>query len=200
MSLHPPLYRTPTSVAETLTQHTASIASHTASIASIVQGDPVLAVATASGDTTMDFEMTGGYEEYHIHVYDAIPSTDSVVARLRTSSDGGVTFDSGATDYTWDKNGSLDADDTGIAISGSVGSGANEGLSTLIKIFRPSETNYTLITAAGHFVNISGYITQSTTDGKRKQNAAVTHIQLLFSSGNVATGLFVLKGIRTTLL
>jgi hypothetical protein len=50
----------------------------------------------------VDIDLTGGYSAYFIRMTNIVFSVDGSVPALRTSTDGGTTFDSGATDYAYD--------------------------------------------------------------------------------------------------
>jgi hypothetical protein len=56
---------------------------------------------TASSSATIDFVLPSGYSKFEIVFADIVPATDNAAFWLRTSTDGGGTFDSGASDYAW---------------------------------------------------------------------------------------------------
>src|SRR5690606_36000316 len=54
----------------------------------------------SSNAATLDIELPSGYKGYRIE-FQGRPVTDDVSLLLRTSANGGVTFDAGSTDYSW---------------------------------------------------------------------------------------------------
>ena len=99
---------------------------------------------------------SGSYEHYVFILQNLVPATNSKHFWVRTSSDGGSSFDSGASDYMWggtngDTVNDFDVADAQISLTGdatgdstSVGSAANEsGVSGLIHLFGPHTTSYT---------------------------------------------------------
>jgi len=156
-------------------------------------GSFLISSQTASNSAAVDFTgISSAYDEYEIHVLNAIPASDSGVLNLRTSANAGSSYDSGATDY---KNNVTDAAE--IALSQSLGSDTNEqGYSGVIRIIRPSEATYTVITAVGAGVNQSGVVVNTSLGGYRASAAAVDAVRLLMSAGNIESGIFKLYGVR----
>jgi hypothetical protein len=159
-----------------------------------------ISTATASAVATVDFTsgITSAYDEYELHIINATPATNNVQAKILTTSDGS----------SWDVSGysgSL------VIVSGSVGStsliplseaslisstAASGGISSVVKIFSPSSTtankmffvNSTYASTGTNFCAMGGII--------RTTTSAVTGLRFLFSSGNVASGLFKLYGVK----
>ena len=104
----------------------------------------------------------GSYEHYVFYLQNLIPVTDAVHFWCRLSSDGGSSYDAGASDYDWvmanagsytasfysdkdhsDAKISLTGDDTSD-LNTQVGSAANEhGVSGWINLYGPHTTSYT---------------------------------------------------------
>lgn len=163
-----------------------------------------ISAALASNDATINFVLTGGYDEYELHILNAIPATDDVDAWLRTSTDGGSNYDEGASDYAHVvSNGASITNisaDTKILMnrtaSVGVGSDANEnGVSNIVRIINPAAAVYTSILGAGAFINSDAVAQVSTLLGQRLSAADVDAIRFMFSSGNVESGLFALYGV-----
>lgn len=163
-----------------------------------------LATATASNSATVDFTLPSGYTAYLLTLSYVSPQTDADVPRIRTSSNGGSSFDSGASDYCWVFTGvntsaavgtQADVADNQIVLSTNVGNAAGEELSGRIYIYRPSAAAQIgmdfwvqMKTSAGLFYNRYG-------SGRRLSAADVDAIRFLFFSGNIASGQFDLYGL-----
>lgn len=164
-----------------------------------------LSAASASGSSSVDITIPSGYDEYVIRFLNVIPSADGTTLVMRTSADGGSTFDSGATDYSYGyyvfTTSAAPQASTGAAflyLSNAVGNAANEqGASGAITIEQPSLAQYTCVRNTCDFMS-------STTDtvytfagmGVRKSAAIVNAIRIFYSSGNVSSGLFALYGVK----
>ena len=156
---------------------------------------------------SVDFTgIDGTYDEYELRIFNAIPVTDNVTFQMRTSTDGGSTFDSGATDYqygfilhatnitTVQAVGTTGTDSVGLVAS--VGSDTGEwGINLSMQLLRPS------IAQPFNFMWKSSYISNLTLlnhnygTGRRLSAADVDAIRFYFSSGNVETGIFKLYGV-----
>lgn len=168
---------------------------------------------TASGAASVDFTgLSSTYHAYAIVFNNLIPATDDTALYVRTDSDAGASFDSGASDYSWIHGGgrasagttyntynTTDTADSQIKLStngGSVGHGsaANESASGIIYVLDPSSASYTFITWSLGFINAAGNITNTTGSGYRLSTTATDAVQVLMSSGNIS-GEFRLYGI-----
>lgn len=167
--------------------------------------------ALASNDATLEFSLSGGFEEYELHILDALADSSGVGAYLRTSTDGGSIFDSGASDYDWVAMGAFAS---GVDTTTSLGSTADTSIhiqqdvigdtslkkfSTTIKIIRPAESSFTNVRSSGnHYAtgNFTPWVFNSS--GQRRSAADVTDIQFFFSTANILSGLFVLYGVVTS--
>jgi len=179
------------------------------------RGMVLLAVASANNDATIDFaaSINSSYDEYQIHILNAIPATDAVSLRLRTSTDGGANYDAGASDYAYTvicptissaqgtaSTGAAQGLVCGDATTGQVGSAANEtGVIGIVYLSRPSNAQYAQIYAHGTYVTDAGNSAQFQTGMQRLSAADINAIRLYFSSGNVESGLFKLYGVRPAL-
>lgn len=142
-------------------------------------------VAAVEVDTDIDWTK---YHNYRITGY-FLPVTDGADLYIRTSTDGGSTYDSGASDY----QSSVDSAGIGAAsyiragLTSFIGNGANEGAWIDLIISKPADASYTNIMGV-----CSGYTTSGTylvcdVGGVRESAADVNGIQLLMSSGNIAS-------------
>jgi len=159
-----------------------------------------LSSVTASNVATVDFTgLTSTYEHYQIVITNAIPVTDGVYFYLRTSSDNGSTFESGAGAYRFNVNAQTDASQIELGPTSLIGNnGAVEnGWKGVINFFNPSGGTYsqfiwqyTSIDTTTNMTNLSG--------AARAPNATVNALRFFFSSGNVLSGTFTLYGVRTS--
>jgi hypothetical protein len=164
-----------------------------------------LASATASASATVDFTLTGwtnaDFMGYMIAISHLLPATDNTILWLRTSTDGGSTFEASAGNYQWstmsDATNHNSAADTEIQMTGTgqVGGAANEGLSGKIWTSKLSEAKFasfhwhlSKVFTDGTMINVTGA-------GQRESAADVDAIRFLMSSGNITSGEFRLYGI-----
>ena len=160
---------------------------------------------------------SSSFDAYPFVLINVTPVTDAVNLDMFTSTDGGSSYDSGASDYNWTFNrgtvynsdsgddGDSDADDDSISLTGNnsgganvIGSDANEhGVSGQIWMYNPASTKithgtYDLMYQANtpeNLVNIAkgGYARMSAAD--------VDAIRLAFSSGNIESGTINAYGV-----
>jgi hypothetical protein len=163
--------------------------------------------AVASNDSTIDFTgLNSTYAAYKLIIDAATPSTDGVAAWIRTSTDGGATYDNGASDYAWGyyflqlgvgTGNANDGGDSQIRIAGQIGNGATEDLSMEILIFNPSGSKFSKVSFSGNGTDSGGTHTDLQGSGLRLSADAIDAFRFLFSSGNVASGSFTLYGLRS---
>jgi hypothetical protein len=162
---------------------------------------PVGSLLTPSAAASLNVTLTGGYSEYRLAIWEFKPATDNVQLWLRTSTNAGVSFDSGGSDYDYVYSSmattqpiaaSSSGGDAKILISGqyNVGSATNEnGVYGEITIFRPTAANWTVVQSDVAFAEAStNWIADTKLKGRRRAAADVDTIQLLFSTGNIASG------------
>lgn len=168
-------------------------------------GMVLLASGTLSGAASLDLVLTSytAYRGFKVFA-SLLPATDAVALRARFSTNGGSSYDSGATDYAYmehfgtEAGGHDQAESTGtaqITITGDVGNAAREGVmfeAILIDPFNASRdtrlaTRSLSITGAGVAVHSESY-------GFRNTGQDTDAFQFLFSSGNMS-GPYALYGI-----
>lgn len=169
-----------------------------------------IATATASSDASIDFNWSGKtYKKVMLVINGATPATNDVEAWLRTSTDGGSTYDSGASDYLWavskvdmtaTATQATDGDQSDDSIT-MTGTAANEGVSSgggwygNIDIIYPTETSLTIATFEARVLEAGAISVAIRGVGYRTAGAVVDGVQFLFQSGNVASGEFTLYGL-----
>lgn len=170
-------------------------------------GFALLNTYTPSGAASVDVtsQITGTYDRYLI-AYDLRVATDNVNLYLRTDSNNGASFDSGATDYQYAGNNTSSAGtnaafgSTGAAqillTQTGVGNATNEGVSGVIFLtFKGSASMYPQFVFDTAFANLSTNFNTSRGGGFRASAAAIDAVQLLTSSGNL-TGTVRIYGIK----
>ena len=167
----------------------------------------LLSTASAASDATVDFTgISSSYDEYVVVGLNVIPATDVVEFHCRTSTNGGSTFDSGVSDYTYLANYNLGTASGGsqgtsshiILQYQSIGSDVNEtGVSFEMRIVRPSEATYTSVYWRGMSVSsTTGQLCTFEGCARRLSAADVDAIRFYFNSGSVESGLFKLYGVK----
>ena len=166
----------------------------------------LLSSQSASASASINFSglLTTAYSYYKIIITHVVPATDGAIFYCRTDSNGGASYDSGASDYIYAVNfistapaasqlGSGGASQ--IIFTGTVGSTPNEHLTFEVSILDPtSATLYATINWHGMFYSDAGIWYRVVGTGQRASNS-VDSIQFLFSSGNIASGDFKLYGL-----
>jgi len=145
---------------------------------------------------TVDFTgfSSADYTSYEVELMNVIPVTDGAYPQCRTSSDGGVTFDSanGAYQYGTTSGNTL-------RIGTALGSAANEdGISGVLRISGAHLPRKTIMTMLMALFNQSGSFTTSgtVTSGARLASEDVNGFRFYFSSGNIESGTIVFRGIK----
>lgn len=163
----------------------------------------ISARTTASSDATISFTWAGiSYKTVVIQLNNVLPATDDVDLYIRTSTDGGVGYDSGASDYRWAiaTGARTDVADAQIicnaASTSAVGNVAGEGISGMINVHDPANTSRTTISGVvGYTIPAATSVISLDFMGQRLSAADVDGIQFSFSSGNIASGEFIVWGI-----
>jgi hypothetical protein len=174
-----------------------------------------IATQTASNSTAIDFVNGSGgvvfdstYKAYALVLTSVKPVTDTARPILRTSSNAGSSYDTGASDYAfWTGGGNADttanannnsAADDGIYIGSTDGCGnaTGEHLSGIIYMFNPAGTDRFLTKHDIAMVPPDGVPWFGNGGGMRAANADVDAIRFLYSTGNISSGTFTLYGLK----
>jgi hypothetical protein len=172
-----------------------------------------IAQATASSDATIEFTAfdSAKYDGYFWEFINVKPATDDVALFVRTSTNGGSTYDNGASDYAWFVTGwlgagndnSADAADTGMRLTLGASSGfaigngaADPGISGTLRVYGPDNTAVNT-QFVGQFVYkpVSYNAGVVNFAGARLAAADVDAIQFFMASGNIASGKIIMYGI-----
>ena len=169
----------------------------------------LISSATASNSATIDFTgLSATYFMYMVVINNLRPANDANPFCMRTSSNNGSSYDSGASDYGWsifiksfDLNsgsGIGDAADALIRLTDGNGSAANEIASCIVYIQNPSAAIYTQVSAECISTSAAGIRFRTIAGGSRLSAADVDAIRFLYSTGNIASGEFKLYGLKAS--
>ncbi len=167
----------------------------------IASGSVSAAAAFAATDLTSD------YAAYLLVFQDLVPANDGVNLFLRTSTDNGSSYDSGASNYGWTRpeiaaasyNYQSSSADTEIDMLRNCSNVATEPISGQIWIYNPSDAGeYTRAKFDLEHINSSSLFLRAMGFGERLAAEDVDAFQLLFSAGNVATMDYWLYGLRAS--
>lgn len=169
----------------------------------------LLATRTASASATLDFtEFSNSvYRRYEFELEDVKPATDATGLLVRFSTNGGSSYDAGASDYAWASHGNGGASPTGtsnnattsilLTFTNNVGNAAAEfGVTGLLDLFHAADaTKNTRAHFAGSYENTAGDIVIWSSAGRRKAAQDTDALRFLYSSGNIASGTIRMFGI-----
>jgi hypothetical protein len=132
------------------------------------------------------------------------PATDATGIVLRTSSDNGSNYDSGASDYSWQRIDGIDATAsafrssgaTSFTFTGGLGNANDEGADFEIVLTRFNVARQCLMRANVHEVTEAPADEFRVIGGRRLSSSARDAVQLIASSGNVASLTILVEGIR----
>lgn len=163
--------------------------------------------ANASSSSSIDFTgLSSSYCAYKLIFTEVIPATDNTDLLLRTSADGGSTYDSGASDYGYVRylidftspstNATGSNAVNGISLFQAAGNNTAEFVSGEATILNPSATTSTVVLMDVFARNQVASEILWKGQGYRNSEAAVDAIRIVMSSGNIASGKFTLYGLK----
>jgi len=164
-----------------------------------------ISAATASSSASIAFTgLDDTYDSYVVKLLNVIPATDGTGLSMRTSTNGGSSYDSGGSDYYYYSTQLITTTQTGAsAIAGridlapDIGNATRElGVSGDILIVRPSEATQTQIKSTLDYYNAATAAVASKCGAFRDSTADVDAIEISMASGNIASGLFALYGVK----
>ena len=170
--------------------------------------DDLIAEFTLSSQASLDLDnthITSVYKRYRIELYDVVPANDGVDFQMRVSTDGGATYitttsyDYGVMEVTTSGAVSGTGNAAGSAMvmtSNPVGSGTGEGVDGVIDVFDPLAVARTRIQSHLTFDSTANTLLTTYSGGRHDSEVAVDGLQLLFTAGNIESGLVRLFGIR----
>ena len=176
----------------------------------ISQDFAVLETQTASSSSELDFtsNIDSTYKIYELHLIDVLPASVAML-EFFVSTDGGSSFETGASDYSWgyvESNGasgtsvSTDtADDSIPIVATNLVATASAGVSGKITIYNPAGTTANCsVHATGMYQNTGNQLVPFNLAGRYVGGTtAVDAFRLKMNGGvNIATGIVKLIGIK----
>ncbi len=170
-------------------------------------GWALLGTATASSSASVAFTgLSSTYAAYAIVFTNVVAATDNAHLTLRTSTNGGSSYDAGGTDYqvcdiTANVGSVSSSPDNYSSIytaasTAGLGNASNEQANGIFWISDPSAAKYCTVRWEMAFLDINGNLTVSYGAGYRSSAADVDAVQILMESGNIASGEFRLYGLK----
>lgn len=160
----------------------------------------LLDTQTASGSSELTFtsDIDSSYDNYIFIGTSIIPATDGAELRIRTSSNGGTSYDSGGTDYQYEYEGrdtspaSTSGQSTGassIMMVAAIGNDSTSGESFDFeaRMSNPASTSVrTSFYGRGTGMTTGAVRFRNEFSGERKEKAAVNAVRFYMSSGNMS--------------
>jgi hypothetical protein len=171
----------------------------------------LLTSGTVSAAATLDLVLTS-YTAYRGILFNFsafVPATDSVSFQARVSSDGGASYNAGATDYRYTSFGSFDDSSTttsatrstggsSIAMTnGTVGNVASsEGIEGFVWLLNQTATGrHSRLHWDINAILENGVAHRCSGVGRRQTSQDTDAMRFLFSSGNIASGNYAVYGL-----
>lgn len=155
--------------------------------------------ASSSASLTFTGFDSSKYDAYVFKLANVVPATNNAQLLLRTSTNGGSSYDSGASDYAWSYvffgTGTADQDDASIRVAIAVGSN-DDGVSGTLNVNGPHLAKKTIVEWNVGYFNSSSTLSRTTGSGARLSSADVDAVQFLMSSGNIESGTITMYGLR----
>lgn len=161
----------------------------------------LIATNTPSGASSTSFTgfNSSSYKDYKIVIEHLVPGTSGVILNMRTSTNGGSSYSSGASDYTYINcvnvastsivNGSGDTAASEIQLAGKgINNSSGYGLSGIIDIISPGSAavcafSWQFIATLGANSSYDNYIAMINGVGQRAAAADVDAVQIYPASG-----------------
>ena len=166
----------------------------------------LLSTASASTSATVEFNsnIDGTYDEYQIIITGLTVSSSGTVLQTRFSSDGGTSYDSGASDYAYqytrlDTGNTLNTGDSSIEICTGIGTDVGTSCNAVIYLNNPSGSGYTSLSQRYNHQDSSGgagVYRHGSGGGSRRAATVIDAIEFSATTGNIVTGEFRLYGVE----
>lgn len=169
---------------------------------------------SASSSATIDFTtgINSTYNRYLFELEDVRPATDDVILQIRITTDGGSTWKSGASDYSYSNQysasggagGGINSNGATSIIMGpsgggvGIGNASGEGLdAAYVWLIEPADTGrFAKLSWGLNWDGASAGAVQSRGGGRYNTTGAINGIRFMMSSGNIAQGRFKLWGFK----
>jgi hypothetical protein len=160
---------------------------------------------TISNAAALDIMFTPSeWRAIRVILTDILPVDDNVPLHMRTDSDGGASFDAGASDYqhvlvvtstTGSVSGAGSATATSVQVGGAQGNQAAEKATSDITLYDPSTAEQKRIYGIGVVPTNGGLINWISIAGSRAAGADVDAVRFFYSTGNIASGRYKVLGL-----
>lgn len=166
----------------------------------------LLGSLVAANSPTVDLTCYSGYDYYEIEAFGVAPATDNVDLQMRISSDNGASYDAGTDQYVSEV---IAASGTGLSALTHSTTGwylaASQDITAVVAgqfdcmlfpgdgVRRPSAKG-----EFGFFTNTPGNLGIRKFFGFRQDLVVTTNVRFVYSSGNIATGTFVIYGVQVS--
>lgn len=180
-----------------------------AAVGSAGSGLEFIATADISDVATVDFTAFDGtrYDAYMFVFQNVVPIVDGGILFMRTSGDGGLTWDVGANDYAWAYYSTADGGtsvgvasdtlDTEIQLSDAIGSVTTEpGYSGRLMVYGPHLAEHTIMTFEARYWRSNSFFYNMQGGGSRRTPAVVNGVRFYANSGNLGRGTITMYGMR----
>lgn len=143
------------------------------------------------------------YQEYELDV-DMKPATDNVSWRIEFSTDGGSTWLSsgykhaGSVYYSNAFSGVTSSNSESILSFGEAGNDTGEHVAICLKFMNPRTTNQQLVSMDAMEITHQPYLVKMIASLFNSTASKINAIRFTFSSGNIASGVARLYGIKNT--
>lgn len=156
---------------------------------------------------SVNFKLTGNYDSYLVRMHSVVSATDATGLNMRMSTDNGATFDSGASVYRWATWTYTDTPTTGhlndqadsemtLTSTAVLGTATGENMNGEIHIWNPSSASYKVVGAEIWTKDSGARAVQNHATATYESTAVVNAISLFMITGNIASGIFKLYGVR----
>ena len=148
------------------------------------------------------------YDTYVFMLNNIVPASDGVHLKMRTSTDGGSSFDNTSGDYDYRSaaiNDSGTFESTGSTSSGTMtlsqgtsnlGSASGESVSSIVYLFQPSNSSlFTTMSYTGTAIYSNGSMRPQFGSGARMAAEDVDAVQFFMNSGNLESGVISMYGV-----
>ncbi len=162
-------------------------------------------VASSSANISFTANIDSNFKIHEFHLINVIPAADATLHML-LSTDGGSTYLTTAYRYHTDVSSSSSGTYSSLTstsasqmvLSSAVEATSSEGYSAVIRLYDPGQASVDkIITSIGGNLRSSADLDKADMVGQRDgTTAAINAVRFIFSTGNVASGTFIHKGIR----
>lgn len=168
-------------------------------------GLTLISVVTAASSSTVSFtNIDDTYKEYEIRFYDIVAGTNTVFPSMRTSTNNGSSYDSGAGDYgftvfgyenaTIRNNSNASSDHLELSCRALDNTGT-KGFSGIVRLYNPSGTSLHKGILIDSISYAASGIVRSNGMGFRLSTADIDAFQIYMSSGTFS-GIVALYGLK----